>query len=78
MAAREQVALKPALAEMLAQHFHDAAVWTEFIVDRDNLGHRAALCGLEDGVQSIGIRFIGAKHAEVSRIHSEDIAEEIS
>jgi hypothetical protein len=78
MTAGEQVAFKPSLAEVLAQHFHDAAVRTEFIVDRNNLGHRAALRGLKDGVQAIGIRFIGAEHAEVCQIHSEDVAEEIS
>ena len=78
MTPRKQVALEPSLAKMLAQHFHDAAVRTQFIVDGDNFGHRAPLCGLEDGVQAIGIRFIRAEHAEVRQVHSEDVAEEVA
>ncbi len=78
MTAREQVAFKPSLAKMLAQHFHDAPVRTQFIVDRNNLGHRTPFRRLKDGVQAIGIRFIGAEHAEVCQVHSEDVAEEIS
>src|ERR1035438_7766688 len=78
MAPCKQVAFKPSLAEVLAQPFHDAAVRTQFIVDRNNLGHRAPFRCLKDGVQSIGIRFIGTEHAEVCQIHSENVSEEIS
>jgi hypothetical protein len=65
MPAGKQVAFEPSLAEMLAQYLHHAAIRAEFVIDRDNLGHRAALGGLEDGVQAIGVRFIGAEHAKV-------------
>src|ERR1035438_7928233 len=78
MAPCKQVAFKPSLAEVLAQPFHDAAVRTQFIVDRNNLGHRAPFRCLKDGVQAIGIRFVGTEHAEVCQVHSEDVAEEIS
>ena len=66
MAARKQVAFEPSLAEMLAQYFHHAAIRSELIVDRDDLRHRATLGGLEDGVQTIGIRFIRDKTCESS------------
>src|SRR5664280_628143 len=78
MAPCKQVAFEPSLAEMLAQYLHHAAVRTQFIVDRNNLSHRAAFGGLEDGVKTIGIRFIGTEHAKVRRIHFEDVPEEIS
>jgi len=39
MTACKQVAFKPSLAEVLAQHFHDATS-DPFVVDRNNLGHR--------------------------------------
>jgi len=63
---------------VLAQHFHNASIGAELIVDGNNLGHRAALGSLEDGVETIGIRFIGTEHAEVGQIHSEDVAEEVA
>ena len=78
MAPCKQVAFEPSLAKMLAEHFHDATIRAQFFVDGYNLGHRATFCCLEDGVQSIGVRFIGAEHAKVFRIHFEDIAEEIA
>ena len=72
----KQVAFEPSLAEMLAQYFHHAAIWAEFIVDRDNLSHRAAVRSFKNRIQTIGIRFIGAKHPKVCWIHSEDIPKE--
>ena len=38
MAARQQVALQPALAQVLAQHLHHAAIRAEIGVPRLNLG----------------------------------------
>ena len=78
MTPRKQVAFEPSLAEMLTQYLHHAAVGTELIVDGNNLGHRAAFGGFKDGIQAIRIRFVGAEHAEVCQIHSEDVAEEIA
>ena len=43
MTAREQAAFKPSLAKVFAQHFHDVAVRTQFIFDRNNLYNRAPL-----------------------------------
>ena len=78
MTAGEQVAFKPSLAEVFAQHFHDAAVRAKLIVDRNKFSHRATLGGLEDGVKTVGIRFIGAEHTKVLRIHFENVPKEIS
>src|ERR1039458_4524760 len=63
---------------MLSQYFHHAAIRAEFIVCQHNLSHRAALRSLKNRVQTIGIRLIGAEHAKIRRIHSEDIPKEIS
>ena len=41
--AGEQIALEPAFATMLAQHFHHAAVGSEMIVDRNDGLHGAAI-----------------------------------
>ena len=38
MAAGQQIAFEPALAHVLAEHFHDAAVAREMLVGRQDLG----------------------------------------
>ena len=53
VAAGEQVAFEPALALVLAQHFHDAAVGRDVIVVGENLGGRAAVRHLEHGVPAV-------------------------
>src|ERR1700733_1970414 len=78
MTAGKQISLKPPFAEMLAQYLHHAAIRSEFIIDRNNLSHRASLCGLEDGVQTIGVCLVRAEDAEVPRVYPEDVAEEIT
>ena len=53
MPAGEQIAFEPALAEMLAQHFHDAAVRARCdVVGFDRL-HPDALGDLEHGVEPV-------------------------
>jgi hypothetical protein len=71
------LSFEPSLAEMFAQYLQYSSIRAEFVINRDNFRHRTALGGLEDGVQAIGIRFIGTEHAKVSRIYSEDIPKEI-
>ena len=39
MASGEQITLKPALAHVLAEHFHDPAVPAEINIDRFDAGH---------------------------------------
>jgi len=43
---------------MLAQYFHDAAIGTEFVVNRDCSGHEATLRRFKRGVQAVGVGFV--------------------
>ncbi len=78
MPSGKQVAFQPSLAQMFAQYLQHAAIRAEFVIDRDKLCHGAAFCRLEDGVQPIGVCFIGTEHAKVRQIHPENVTEEIS
>ncbi len=65
MAAGEQIAFKPALTHVLAEHLHHAAGLAQIHVDRKRLGD-PGLARVGDGVtEAIGGRFVGAKDAEV-------------
>ena len=77
MPSGQQVSFKPSLAAMFAQYFHHAAVGAEFVIDGNSLRHKATLSSLEDGVQAIGVRLIGAEHTKVRWIHLEDISEKV-
>ena len=63
--AGEQVALEPALALVLAQHLHHAAVGREVVVLGVDLGDVAAVGHLEDVLPAVGVVLVGAEDAEV-------------
>ena len=65
MAASEKVALEPALALVLAEHFHDAPGGRQKFVVGHGRGVPLAFGRFEEGFQAIGERLVGAKHAEV-------------
>ena len=65
MAAGEQIAFQPALAEMLAQHLHDAAVGAEIDVDGLDLGHPFLAGDLVDGLQPVRGGLVRAEQAEI-------------
>jgi hypothetical protein len=50
---REQVALEPALAEVLAQDLHHAAVGGEVVIGRQGQGSPRAICYFKDRAQSV-------------------------
>ena len=75
VAAGEEIAFKPAFAEMFAEDFHDTAVGSEMIVNGNCLLHGAAIGGVEDGVEAVGIGFIRAEEAEIYGILFDDVAE---
>jgi hypothetical protein len=74
MATSQQVPFEPSLTAMLTQYLHQAAIWTQIVVDRNSLCHEAPLGSFQNGTQAIGVRLIGAKHTKVSRIQPEDVA----
>ena len=78
MSSREQVALEPSLAAVLAQDFHDAPVSGNVIVDVEDRSAEAAVLDLEDGTEPVRVGLVGAEQAEVllAGIASEYVAQE--
>ena len=77
MAAGEQVAFEPALAHVLAEHFHDAAVGAHVVVGGQDGCGGDAVGDFEQGVEAVGGGFVGAEDAEVAGLHVElhDVAQ---
>ena len=67
MAPGEQVAFEPALAHVLAQHFHDAAVGGDVIVVGQDLGRGGPVGHFEHRAQAIGGGFVRTEDAEIVR-----------
>ena len=63
----EEIAFEPALAQMLAQHFHHPAVGAEIDVDGLYARHPFLAGDFVDGLQPIRGGFVGAKQAEIAR-----------
>ena len=76
MSPGEQVALQPALAEVLAQNLHHAAIRREMIVSRQDLGEPIAIGDIEHGAEPVRCGFIRAHQPEVVRVVADDVAEE--
>jgi hypothetical protein len=68
MAPGEEIAFDPALAHVLAEDFHDAAVGGEMLVDRKNGGLPRFAGDFEDGIEAIGGGFIRTENAEIFRL----------
>ena len=65
VASGEQIAFEPALAHVLAQHLHDAAVGAEIGVDRLDLGHPRLAGDFVDGVQPVRRGLVRAEEPEI-------------
>ena len=80
VAPREQIPFEPALALMLGQHLHHAAVGREVIVGRQNLRHVAAIRDVEHVLPAIGVVLVGAEQAKVARrqIGLHHVAQELA
>ena len=61
----EQVAFQPALALVLAEHFHHAPGGREEFVVRHGRGVPLALGGFKERFQAVRERLVGAKDAEI-------------
>jgi hypothetical protein len=64
VAAREQVALQPALAEVLGEDLHHPAVGRRARRRRLRLGDPRAVGDLEHRAEAVGRRLVGAEDAE--------------
>ena len=67
MAAGEQIAFEPALAQMLAQHLHDAAVGAEIDVDLLDVGHPFLAGDFVDRLQPVRGGLVRAEQPEILR-----------
>src|SRR5436305_990471 len=74
--AGQQVALQPALAEVLAEDFHHAPVGREVLVGGQRVGVPGAVGGLEERAQAVRRRLVGAEDAEVVGVAADDVAQE--
>src|SRR6516162_1398175 len=77
VAPREQIAFKPTLAKVFAEHFHDAAMPREMDVVGLDLLHPYAIGCLEDVVQTIGGGLVRSHQTEIAtfRIQANDVAQ---
>src|ERR1022692_3820707 len=66
MPAGEQIALEPAFALVLAEHFHHAPGGGEKFVVGGGRGVPLAVGRFEDGFQTVGEGFVGAEDAEIA------------
>src|SRR5215218_7551738 len=64
VAAAEQVALEPALAVVLGEHLHHAALGGDVLVLGAGV-HQAAVGDLEDRAESVGVGLVRAEEAKV-------------
>ena len=76
--ARQQIGLQPALALMLAEHFHHAAVGAELVVFRIDFGHVAARGHVQHILPAIRVVLVRAEQAEVLAVQVQlhDVAQE--
>jgi hypothetical protein len=73
--AGEQVALEPALAQVLGEHLHHPPVGRQVVVVRQGLGHPGAVGDFEHGRQTVGGRLVGSDDAERVRVAAHDVAQ---
>ena len=80
MPAGQQVALQPALALVLAEHFHHPAVRAELVVLRIDVGHVAAVGHLQHVLPAVRVVLVRAEQAEVVALQVllHDVAEELA
>ncbi len=80
MPSREQVALEPALAVVLAEDLHHAAVVRHVVVDVDDRLDQHAVLDVEDGAQPVRVRLVRAHEAEAGAlpVAREHVAQELA
>src|ERR1700678_3809050 len=71
MTSGEEISFEPALAQMLAQHLHDAPRDAEIDVDIFDFGHPFLAGDLVDGVQPVRRRLVRAKKPKIPLVEIE-------
>ena len=79
MATGEEVALEPALAEVLAQYLHHAALGGEVVIPRHRLRDPLPVGYLEHRIEAVRVGLVRPEEAEIARplIEPDDVAQEI-
>ena len=74
----QQIAFQPALALVLAQHLHDAAIGGQMIVVRVGIGHPGAVGHLQHILPAVRVVLIWAEEAKVlgCQVQLHHVAEE--
>src|SRR6266700_3333608 len=80
MTAGEQITFEPALAHMLTQHFHHAAVPRKVLVRRKHWLHEHFVSDFVQSIEPVRGRFIRTEYPKVLRVcvSFHDIAQKIS
>ncbi len=65
VAAGERVTLEPAVAVVLAEHLHHAAVVRDVVVDVDEARDEAAIRHFEDRAEAVRVRLVGQKRRKL-------------
>ncbi len=76
--AGEQVALEPALAEVLGEHLHDAAVRGEVVIGGEDLGVPGPVGDLEHGREPVRRRLVRAHDPEAIGVCRRHVAQPFS
>jgi hypothetical protein len=62
---RQKIAFQPPLALMLAQHFHDAAIGGDVVVEGRDLRRRTSGRGFKNSVPAVRVRFVRTELTKV-------------
>jgi hypothetical protein len=71
--AGQEVALEPALALVLGEHFHDASIGTQGFVDRQQLGVPRLRRRLEHRTEAVGGGLVRPEEPEVVRVRRDHV-----
>ena len=75
MPAGEQVALEPALAQVLREHLGDPADLGDALVGRHQVAEELPVRRLEHGLEAVGRGLVRGHHPEVVRVHPDHVAQ---
>ena len=78
VASGKEITFKPALAQVLAQHLHDAAIGGELGVGGTEITHEYAVGDFEQVAKPVRFRFVGTEDAEIAlgQVELHHIAQE--
>src|SRR6516162_7276103 len=80
VAAGQKIALKPALALVLAKHLHDPTIRREMVIPRKGFRDPGAIGYLEDILPAVRVVLVWTEKPEVPRvhIHLHDVPQELA